>query len=145
MSGGRAGRAQPCGRVHERCRPPTRGSEISSAPVAGLGSIARLLGLVYNRTYMVTEWDPQKARLNARKHGVQFADAVAVLEDEHALTMRDPSVHEEERRITLGLDALGRLLVVVYTWRGERVRLISGRKATASERRRYEESHEARI
>ena len=40
---------------------------------------------------MMTEWDPRKARLNARKHGVQFADAVAVLEDENALTMRDPS------------------------------------------------------
>ena len=94
---------------------------------------------------MMTEWDPRKARLNARKHGVQFADSVAVLEDERALTMRDPSAHEEERWVTLGLDALGRALVVVYTWRGERVRLISARKATARERRRYEESHEARI
>lgn len=94
---------------------------------------------------MMTEWDPRKARLNASKHGVQFADAVAVLEDEQALTMRDPFANDEERWVTLGLDALGRVLVVVYTWRGERVRLISARKATASERRRYEESHEARI
>ena len=101
--------------------------------------------MVYNRTYMMTEWDPRKARLNARKHGVQFADAVAVLEDEHALTMRDPFAHEEERWVTLGLDALGRVLVVVYTWRGERVRVISARRATASERRRYEESHETRV
>ncbi len=93
---------------------------------------------------MVTEWDPRKARLNAHKHGVQFADAVAVLEDEDALTMRDPSA-QEERWVTLGLDALGRILVVVYTWRGERVRVISARKATARERRRYEASHEARI
>lgn len=92
---------------------------------------------------MVTEWDPRKARLNARKHGVQFADAVAVLEDEQALTMRDPFPHDEERWVTLGLDALGRALVVVYAWRGERVRVISARKATASERSRYEESHAA--
>src|SRR2546429_4615826 len=51
------------------------------------------------------------------------------------------SYFEEERWITLGMDALGRVLVVIYTWRGERVRLISARQ----ERRKYEESHEARI
>jgi len=73
---------------------------------------------------------------------VQFADAVAVLEDERALTMRDPSAHEEERWVTLGLDALGRVLVVVYAWRGESVRLISARKAIPREHRRYEEGHE---
>jgi hypothetical protein len=84
-------------------------------------------------------WDPGKARLNARKHGVALADAVAVLEDETALTMRDPFPEDEERWITLGLDAFGRVLVVVYTWRGERLRLISARKATPRERRRYEE------
>jgi len=57
--------------------------------------------------------------------------------------MRDDSSDREERLVTLGLDAFGRLLVVVYTWRGERVRLISARKATARERRRYEENDEA--
>ena len=97
---------------------------------------------VYNRTDMVTEWDPGKARLNSRKHGVSFADAVASLEDEGALTMRDPCSGEEERWATLGLDALGRVLVVVFTWRGEGVRLISARKATPRERRRYEGANE---
>jgi uncharacterized DUF497 family protein len=92
---------------------------------------------------MQWEWDPGKARLNMRKHGIAFADAVAALEDESALTMRDDSSDREERLVTLGLDAFGRLLVVVYTWRGERVRLISARKATARERRRYEENDEA--
>lgn len=91
---------------------------------------------------MLVEWDPAKARANARKHGVQFADAVAVLEDDRALTMRDTSVHEEERWVTLGLDGLGRVLVVVYAWRGESIRVISARKATARERRRYEEGNE---
>ena len=91
---------------------------------------------------MQVEWDPRKARLNARKHGVALADAVAVLEDETALTMRGPFPEDEERWITLGLDALGRVLVVVYTWRGECVRLISARRATRRERRRYEESNE---
>jgi len=52
-------------------------------------------------------------------------------------------VDEEERWVTMGLDATGRVLVVVYTWRAESVRLISARKATARERRRYEESNEA--
>ena len=91
---------------------------------------------------MPVEWDPRKARLNAGKHGVQFADAVAVLEDERALTMRDPSTDEEERWVTIGLDAFGRVIVLVYTWRGEQARLISARKATPHERRFYEEAHE---
>jgi hypothetical protein len=89
---------------------------------------------------MLTEWDPGKGRLNVQKHGISFADAVASLEDEGALTMRDPLSDEEERWVTMGLDALGRVLVVVYTWRGESVRLISARKATPREQRRYEEA-----
>ena len=91
---------------------------------------------------MPVEWDRRKARLNAGKHGVQSADAVAVLEDERALTMRDPSTEEEERWVTIGLDAFGRVIVLVYTWRGEQARLISARKATPHERRFYEEAHE---
>jgi uncharacterized DUF497 family protein len=85
------------------------------------------------------EWDPAKARRNLRKHGVDFADAVTVLEDEAALTIRDPFSEQEQRWITLGMDALGRLLVVVYTWRGDRIRLISARPAAPRERRQYEE------
>ena len=92
---------------------------------------------------MQVEWDPGKARLNARKHGVALADAVAVLEDGRALTMRDPFSEDEERWITLGLDAFGRVLVVVYAWRSECVRLISARSDTPHERRRYEEGNEA--
>ena len=87
-------------------------------------------------TAMLTEWDAGKARLNARKHGISFADAVVSLEDEGALTMRDPFSDEEERWVTMGLDALGRVLVVVYTWRGESVRLISAQKPTPREHRR---------
>ena len=88
---------------------------------------------------MAYEWDAAKARQNLRKHGVDFADAVTVLEDEAALTIRDPFSEQEQRWITLGMDALGRLLVVVYTWRGDRIRLISARLATPRERRQYEE------
>ncbi len=88
---------------------------------------------------MESEWDPAKARANFTKHGVRFADAVTALEDDLALTMRDLSSEDEERWVTMGLDASGRLLVVVYTWRGERVRLISARQAMPLERRQYEE------
>ena len=89
---------------------------------------------------MESEWDPAKAWANFTKHGVRFADAVTALEDDSALTIRDLSSEDEERWVTMGLDASGRLLVVVYTWRGERVRLISARQATRHERRQYEES-----
>jgi hypothetical protein len=84
------------------------------------------------------EWDPVKANANFRKHGVYFSDAVGVLEDEFALTMRDPFSEEEERWITLGMDLMGRLLVVIYVWRGETIRFISARPATPSERQQYE-------
>jgi uncharacterized DUF497 family protein len=88
------------------------------------------------------EWDAAKARANSAKHGVRFADAVTVLEDDFALTMLDPSSDDEERWITLGRNALGRLVVVVYTWRKDNVRLISVRPATAREKSQYEERHE---
>ena len=91
---------------------------------------------------MSYEWDPAKARANFAKHGVRFADAVTVLEDDLALTMLDPSSDLEERWITLGRNALGRIIVVVYTWRGENVRLISARPATAREKSQYEDRHE---
>lgn len=89
------------------------------------------------------EWDPAKARANFAKHGVRFADAATVLEDDFALTMRDPFSEDEERWVTVGRDARGRLLIVVYTWRGESVRLISARLATPRETNQYEERHEA--
>jgi uncharacterized DUF497 family protein len=84
------------------------------------------------------EWDEEKAAANLRKHAVDFADAVLVFEDELAVTMGDPDSENEERFVTMGHDPCGRLLVVVYTWRGERVRLISARTATGRERRHYE-------
>lgn len=87
---------------------------------------------------MRCEWDPAKAEANRKKHGIRFADAVAILSDERALTLNDPHPREE-RYITLGMDGLARLLVVVYTWRGDVVRLISARKATPAESIQYVE------
>ncbi len=83
------------------------------------------------------EWDAHKARLNLRDHGIDFADAISALEDPRALTIADDRDENEDRLVTIGLDLLNRLLVVVYTWRGERIRLISARKATPRERRSY--------
>ncbi len=83
------------------------------------------------------EWDPQKAAANQRKHKVNFADAVGVFEDPLAITVPDDR-HEETRFVTIGTDFLGRLLVVVYTWRGSSLRVISARQAMPDERRQYE-------
>ena len=87
---------------------------------------------------MKYEWDSKKAASNLRKHGIDFADAVTVLDDQNALTIPDPNP-EEDRFVTMGLDALWRVLIVVYTWRGEVIRIISARKATPGERSQYEE------
>lgn len=83
------------------------------------------------------EWDGRKAASNLTKHGVDFADAVTVLDDEFALTVCDDRAGED-RYVTIGMDATGRLLVVVYTLRGERVRIISARRPTSGERKSYE-------
>ena len=84
------------------------------------------------------EWDPNKEIINIIKHGVHFSEAATVLEDEYALTIED-ILSNEQRFITLGVSDAGRILVVVYTYRGEVIRIISTRKATASERETYKE------
>lgn len=85
------------------------------------------------------EWDPAKAMANARKHGVDFADAVIALSDDLAVTISDPASQDEERFVSLGMDPNGRVLVTVFTRRGERIRIISSRKASKGERLQYEE------
>jgi uncharacterized protein len=87
---------------------------------------------------MAYQWDRKKAIANLNKHGIDFADAVLVFSDELAITLVDERF-EDERFITIGMDALGRVLVVVYMWRGNEIRLISARKATGHERTQYEE------
>jgi uncharacterized protein len=83
------------------------------------------------------EWDYRKQRTNLEKHGIEFADALAVFEDLLAMTLPSSGA-EEDRFTTLGVDGFGRLLVVVYTWREDAIRLISARRATRRERSRYE-------
>ncbi|HJR80746.1 MAG TPA: BrnT family toxin [Anaerolineales bacterium] len=90
------------------------------------------------------EWDPKKAKSNYKKHGVRFADAVGVFEDENAITIED-EYKGEARFITIGRDFLSRILVVVYTFRDIVIRIISARKATARERTMYEDQNEEGI
>jgi uncharacterized DUF497 family protein len=90
------------------------------------------------------EWDPNKAKSNYKKHGVRFADAVGVFEDENAITIQDEHEHED-RYVTIGRDFLSRILVVVYTFRDIVIRIISARKATVRERKMYEEQNEEGI
>jgi uncharacterized DUF497 family protein len=85
------------------------------------------------------EWDPEKARGNLRKHGVAFEEAATVLADPREMTVHDEthSDLEEDRFVSLGLSALGRLIAVVYCDRGDWTRIISARQATRSETMRY--------
>ena len=83
-------------------------------------------------------WDPKKSAANAKKHRILFVDAATVLDDPLALTIPDER-HDEQRFATLGSDHYARLLVVIYTYDGVGdIRLISARKATRRERRKYE-------
>ena len=86
---------------------------------------------------MELEFDPEKARSNQRKHGVSFAHGEQALRDEMAVTIEDPDTVGEQRFVTLGMDALGRILVVIHTPRGERTRVISARKASRGESEKY--------
>lgn len=88
--------------------------------------------------YVDYQWDPAKAKANLKKHGVEFADAVGVFADANAITIEDPDSEREQRFISIGVDVLGRTVVVVYTYRGEAIRLISARKATRREISIYE-------
>ena len=84
------------------------------------------------------EFDPAKNSANLAKHGVSLADAEGVLCDPLAITLEDIRARGEARWVTLGVNAMGRLLVVVWAERTDDVRLISARCATARERRDYE-------
>ncbi len=88
---------------------------------------------------LVFEWDEKKAGTNLGKHGVSFEEAATVFGDPLSLTIADPLHSDmEDRSIIMGTSERRRLLVVVFTERGERIRIISARAATAHERRAYE-------
>jgi len=86
------------------------------------------------------EWDEEKAKENRRKHRVSFEEGITVFSDPFSITIDDPDHSTDEQRyIDIGTAETGRVLVVSYTERGGSIRIISCRKATRSERRRYEE------
>jgi uncharacterized DUF497 family protein len=95
-------------------------------------------------TIVEYEWDRVKAAENRLKHGVDFAEAATVLTDDFALTVEDKDAEEEQRFVTIGSSATGKTLVVVYTWRGPKVRIISARNANPREREAYEASEKRR-
>lgn len=88
---------------------------------------------------MQFEWDREKGKRNLRKHGVSFDEGVTVFFDPLSATFDDPD-HSigEHRLITVGFSSQGRLLVLSHTERGNTIRIISARPATARERKRHE-------
>ena len=92
---------------------------------------------------LLFEWDPKKALRNIKTHGVSFDEASTAFRDPLSRTIDDP-LHSEgqERFVLIGQSVRGRLLVVVHTERGDRIRIISARLATNKERLGYEENEE---
>ncbi|MGA8055306.1 MAG: BrnT family toxin [Burkholderiales bacterium] len=88
---------------------------------------------------MAIEFDPKKNAINLRKHGVPLTDGDGVLNDPLALTIEDLTAADEQRFVTVGTNLFGSVMVVVWTGRGEDIRLVSVRKAEPKERREYEE------
>ena len=89
---------------------------------------------------MEFQWDPEKALENERKHGVAFLEALGVFDDDLSSSVADPDHSEGEYRyLIFGQSVSGRLLVVSYTERDERIRLISTREMTPRERQAYEQ------
>ena len=90
---------------------------------------------------LLFEWDPEKARLNVKRHGVSFDEASTAFRDPLSWTIDDP-LHsdDEERLVLIGQSHKGRLLVVVHTERADRIRIISARVASNKERFRHEEN-----
>lgn len=82
---------------------------------------------------MKIEFDSRKAASNLKKHGIHFSEAASCLLDPQALVHEDGDAEGENRWMLLGMSDQARLLVVVYTIRGESIRLISARKPTTKE------------
>lgn len=85
---------------------------------------------------MKYQWNPDKARANYKKHGIYFSDALSVFSDDSAMTNKDDYFYEE-RFVTIGMDAFRKIIVVVFTWRDDDIRIISARKATQQESNQY--------
>ena len=88
------------------------------------------------------EWDPVKAELNLKEHGVSFDEATTIFRDTLSMTISDPDHSDyEDRFIDIGMSHRRQLLVVSYTERKDKIRIISARRATRAERKNYEETN----
>lgn len=109
--------------------------------ILNLGSINRLENnnTMYYIVGMVVRWDAKKAATNLKKHGIAFEEAVAVLFNDRTIEIEDMR-HREHRFIIIGISVHTRLLTVVYAYRYEdEIRIISARKSTRNEEKKYEE------
>ena len=85
------------------------------------------------------QWDEEKAKGNLKKHGVSFEEGATIFNDPMIATILDPDHSEDEERfISIGMSVIRRLLSVIHTYRKDRLRLISARKATKAEKKNYE-------
>lgn len=88
---------------------------------------------------LIFEWDLEKARENEQKHGITFPEASEAFDDDLSSSVQDPDHSaDEDRYLIFGISKQGKYLVVSYTERGDRIRLISARRMTSRERRAYE-------
>ena len=88
------------------------------------------------------EWDPAKAEANLKDHGVSFDEATTVFRDTLSITISDPDHSDsEDRFIDMGMSHRMQLLVVSYTERQDKIRIISARQPTRAERKSYEETN----
>lgn len=91
---------------------------------------------------MLFEWDDKKAKINDHKHGVSFDEAQTVFTDDFSILIPDlEHSGDEDRLVIMGISHKRRLLVVIFTERGDNIRLISARKATSAEQKKYEEEN----
>ncbi|OIP75967.1 MAG: hypothetical protein AUK07_00480 [Parcubacteria group bacterium CG2_30_36_21] len=90
---------------------------------------------------LLFEWDQSKAKKNIKIHNVSFDEASTAFKDTLSLAIYDP-LHsdQEDRFVLIGMSYINRLIVVVYTERGDKIRIISARKAITNERKQYEEN-----
>jgi len=87
------------------------------------------------------EWDITKAQANFKKHGVRFSEALTLFEDDLAITVEDDASDPHEQRfVSIGTGAKNRILVAVYCYRGDKIRIISARLADPQEREQYQEN-----
>jgi len=92
---------------------------------------------------LLFEWDSKKAALNIAKHSVSFAEATTIFGDKRSITIPDPKHSQKEARfVTIGKTFSTNVIVVVYTERGNKIRIISARQASRKERKTYEEIYE---